>query len=103
MADNDLDDMLAGIQSEVSAEPVRRVVPKPSPSSGEGEVQQPSERSLRRKAENLVQGTQSRKDKITSLSFTPEFHWELKKFAFERRTTMVAVIEAAVREYMAKN
>jgi len=54
-------------------------------------------------AENLVQGTRSKKDKITSLSFTPEFHWELKKFAFDRRTSMVAVIETAVREYMAKN
>ena len=41
-------------------------------------------------------------NQITSLNFSVDFHKELKMFAIMQETSMVAVIEEAVRRYMAE-
>lgn len=105
MPDNDLDAMLAGLKAETAAS--RRAGDRSATGTNENEGQPeksvPSpraEKTLKRQAESIINSDRQRKYKITSLSLDEAFHWELKKFAFENRTTMVAVIEKAVREYM---
>ncbi|GGB09477.1 hypothetical protein GCM10011491_41820 [Brucella endophytica] len=96
----DVNDILSELNLD---EPVRSI-PQPVKPSEEGPaVMKPkSERSIRKKAQALLH-SDKRKEKQTSIAFTPEFHMELKLYAVRNNTTIVAVVETAVREYMAKN
>ncbi|WP_094507476.1 Rho GTPase-activating protein [Brucella thiophenivorans] len=95
MTNSDLDDMVGGV-SLPSEDTSRKVTSARTTMPIE-------ERSLRYKAQELVRGKpEPKRNKITSLNFSVDFHKELKMFAIMQETSMVAVIEEAVRRYMAE-